>query len=146
MSNTINRYTIILAAFFISSLLISCQKGQNAEKNEQAILSFVTSDTVTSDSTGFSPDYIIDYDTYSRWKVLAKILYDDGTPASYALYKKLVFYMEQYNRQDPEFNSAVMLQDIEASFATIKHEPTQHKIDSVLYYYGFPTYFSTTSN
>ena len=75
---------------------------------------------------------------------MAKILYESRDPQAFSLYKKLVSYMELYNRKDPAFDSEAMTEDLQASFAMIINPKTQNQIDSLLYYHAFPTLYDST--
>jgi len=135
----------IFPTLFLGGLLVAlmgaCQEPE-VEKTSPPSSKFEQSETVTQDSVRPTPDFTIDYDSYLRWRDMAKVLFDSGDPKAYSLYTKLVSYMEQYNRKDPAFDSEAMTEDLKASFATIDHPTTQHKIDSLLYYHAYPTLYN----
>ncbi|MEL6695972.1 MAG: hypothetical protein AAFV78_06525 [Bacteroidota bacterium] len=151
MKHTIVKICVLLT---IVGIGISCQgptpakdRTDPAEETTAYIqVDSVASDSVNlgTDSSSFLPKYVIDYETYLRWRDLARILYDANDTNSYRLYKKLVFYMDQYNHKSPDFDPQNMETDLEHTFARITNPTTQVKIDSLLVDHGFAAMYQTS--
>ncbi|MEL6627838.1 MAG: hypothetical protein AAFN93_16565 [Bacteroidota bacterium] len=150
MKHTIVKICVLLT---IVGIGISCQDPTLAKDRTdptEEITAYIKIDSVASDSvnlgtdsSSFFPNYVIDYETYLRWRDLARILYDANDTNSYRLYKKLVLYMEQYNQKSSDFDPTYMESDLAQTFASITNPTAQVKIDSLLVYHGFSAMYQT---
>lgn len=88
----------------------------------------------------------LSYTYYQNWRNIARILYEDKDPASHALYRTMVDYLEQIKDNKLEITAEEMFVKLSNSFRDLQSPVARNRIDSLLVADGQPPFYNIQSN